>query len=112
MGNVAKAIQNEEVQAKEKAEVDTKKVENELAVYQNTGRLLGNTLTLIEDEAEFKGGFAKAVAEVTDFLRSMKNDVSQRIKTLEALLPKPEAAKEPEKATEPTEAKQGAQDAI
>lgn len=71
-------------------------VKQKIAGLQNVSRLIGNTLSIISD-TDIKGGYAKAVAEIQDWLQGFAAQVETQKQALEALLPKAEG-----KATEVT----------
>lgn len=62
-------------------------VKQKVAGLQNVSRLIGNTLSLI-GETEVKGAYAKAVAEIQDWLGGFDAQVKAQIQALTDLLPK------------------------
>lgn len=71
MSQIVESIKNEEAQKEEKKQ-------EEIRIYRNTSRLVGNALELIAS-SEFSGREAFAVAEVIQWLNSMKQQVRQEL---------------------------------
>jgi hypothetical protein len=71
MSQVIESIKNEEAQKEEKKQ-------EEIRIYKNTSRLVGNALEIIAD-SEFSGREVFAVAEVIQWLTSMKQQVRQEL---------------------------------
>lgn len=91
-----KAIQND--LNKQLEELKTK-----VAGLQNVSRLINNTLSLIGD-VEIKGGYAKAVAEIQDWLIGFDTQVKGQMTALQSLLPKSEPTKAIELGVAPADA--------
>ncbi|SRR5260221_14023033 len=53
----------------------------------NVSRLIGNTLSIIGD-TEIKGGYAKVVAEIQDWLQGFDATIKGQIQALQSFLPK------------------------
>ncbi|SRR5258706_10540902 len=69
-------------------------VKQKVAGLQNVSRLIGNTLSII-GETEVKGAYAKAVAEIQDWLGGFDAQVKAQTQALTDILPKTyEATKE------------------
>lgn len=62
-------------------------VKQKIVGLQNVGRLIANTLSLIGD-MEVKGAYAKAVAEIQDWLTGFDSQVKGQVAALQSLLPK------------------------
>jgi hypothetical protein len=71
MSQIIESIKNEEAQKEEKKQ-------EEIRIYKNTSRLVGNALEIIAD-SEFSGREVFAVAEVIQWLTSMKQQVRQEL---------------------------------
>lgn len=66
-------------------------VKQKIQGLQNVSRLIGNNLSIIQD-TEIKGGYAKAVAEIQDWLQGFDSQIKSQMAALQSLLPK-EASK-------------------
>lgn len=75
-----KAIQND-------LNKQNEEVKSKIAGLQNVSRLIGNTLSIIQD-TDIKGGYAKAVAEIQDWLAGFDAQVKAQTTALQDLLPK------------------------
>lgn len=70
-------------------------VKQKIQGLQNVSRLIGNNLSIIQD-TEIKGGYAKAVAEIQDWLQGFDSQIKSQMAALQSLLPK--EAPKPEEA--------------
>lgn len=61
----------------------------ELEVFENTVRVVRNTLSLIAKDGQFRGELCIVVAEGLRWLDAMKNDLDERIAGIKKQLPAP-----------------------
>lgn len=81
------AIQNDLNKQAEQAQRQTEDVRQKIKGLENVSRLINNTLSII-GETDIKGGYAKAVAEIQDWLQGFDTQVKSQKVALESLLPK------------------------